>query len=64
MSTEREIIIAGRVYRKNPEVDRYQIHINELGDLRMSDIPPHSHLEILEQRQGCQVYTIDRLIRL
>ena len=47
MTTEREIIISGRIYRRNPEVDRYQIHLNELGDLRMSDIPPHSHLEIL-----------------
>ncbi len=47
MTTEREIMTSGRVYRKNPEVDRYQIHLDDLGDLRMRDIPPHSHLEIL-----------------
>ena len=47
MTAEREIMISGRVYRKNPEVDRYQIHLDDLGDLRMRDIPPHSHLEIL-----------------
>ena len=43
----RTITISGRVYRKNPEVDRYQIHLDDLGDLRMQDIPPNSHLEIL-----------------
>ena len=47
ISTNREIAIGGRVYRKNPEVDRYQVHLGDLGDLRMSEIPPHSHLEIL-----------------
>ncbi len=44
----RTICIGNRTYRLNPEVDRYQVPYSELGDLRMRDIPPHSHLEILE----------------
>lgn len=58
MRNSREIIIAGRVYRRNPEVDRYQIHLDELGDLRMKDIPPHSHVEILGiavPRDACEL---------
>lgn len=47
MTESRAIMISGRAYRKNPEVDRYQIHLDELGDLRMNEIPPHSHVEIL-----------------
>ena len=47
MSTSHEIKIGGRVYRKNPEVDRYQVHIDDLGDLRMNQIPSNSHLEIM-----------------
>lgn len=43
-----EIIIDGRIYKRNPEVDRYQIPINELGNLKMKDIPISSHLEILD----------------
>lgn len=35
------------MYARNPAVDRYQIPIDELGDLRMCDIPPLSHVEIL-----------------
>lgn len=41
------IRIADRTYSLNPEVDRYQIPMDELGPLRMIDIPAHSHLEIL-----------------
>lgn len=40
------INVSGRLYARNPEVDRYQIDVAELDDLRMCDIPPHSHLEI------------------
>ncbi len=47
MPADPEITIGSRVYRKNPAVDRYQIHLDELGELKMCDIPPHSHLEIL-----------------
>jgi hypothetical protein len=43
-----EIIIDGRIYKRNPGVDRYQIPIHELGDLKMKDIPISSHLEILD----------------
>lgn len=41
------IEIAGRTYWKNPEVDRYQIPFDELGDLRIGQVPRQSHLEIL-----------------
>ena len=41
------ITIGSRTFRKNSEVDRYQIPLDELGDFRMSQIPPHSHVEIL-----------------
>ena len=41
------IRIEDRVYRRNPDVDRFQIALDELGDLRMIDIPAHSHLEVL-----------------
>jgi hypothetical protein len=44
---DQVIQISDRTYARNPEVDRYQININELEDLRMCDIPPKSHLEIL-----------------
>lgn len=47
MIADRTIIIAGRVYRKNPEVNRYQMHIEGIGDRRMNHIPPHTYLEIL-----------------
>ena len=55
--TEAVINASGRLYRKNPAVDRYQIDYAELGDLRMCDIPPHSHLEImgLPQPVGAEV---------
>lgn len=43
-----EIIIDGRIYKRNPGVDRYQIPIHELGNLKMKDIPISSHLEILD----------------
>lgn len=44
---DKLIQISGRTYARNPAVDRYQIDISELEDLRMCDIPPQSHLEIL-----------------
>ena len=47
MPRERSILISGREYRRSKEVDRYQIHLNELDDFRMCDIPAHSHVEIL-----------------
>jgi hypothetical protein len=47
MGAKSEIIISGHVYRKNPEVDRFQIRLEDLGELRMMDIPPSSHLEIM-----------------
>jgi len=42
------IAIDGRMYSRNPEVDRYQIPYAELGGARMGDIPRNSHLEILD----------------
>ena len=47
MRSDRTITIDGRVYSRNPAVDRYQIDVSELGELRMCDIPPNSHVEIL-----------------
>jgi len=47
MTNRHQIVIAGRIYRKNSDVDRYQIHLDDLGDLCVRDIPPHSLLEIL-----------------
>ena len=47
MQVKPTIEISGRTYSINSEVNRYQIHINELDELRMCDIPPTSHLEIL-----------------
>lgn len=41
------IYIGGRVYHRNPEVDRFQIDFKDLGELQMADIPAHSHLEVL-----------------
>lgn len=41
------IQVEGRVYHRNPEVDRFQIPLSELGALRMVDVPAHSHLEVL-----------------
>lgn len=41
------ITIGDRVYSRNPDVDRYQIPIDELGELSMREIPPHSHVEIM-----------------
>lgn len=43
----QNIRIADRTYSRNPEVDRFQIPMGELGPLRMVDIPEHSHLEVL-----------------
>ncbi len=47
MRANSEIVISGRVYRRNPAVDRFQIPLEELGELRMMDIPPRSHLEVM-----------------
>jgi hypothetical protein len=46
--SERVIQIGGRIYLRHPDVDRYQIPFAELGDLRMGEVPPHSHVEILD----------------
>lgn len=47
MTRSDSIRIGDRVYHRNWQVDRFQIPLEELGDLRMCDIPPHSHLEVL-----------------
>src|SRR5438874_1747067 len=45
LKTKEQVIqVSGRIYKRNPEVDRYQIDIHELDELRMCDIPPQSHL--------------------
>jgi hypothetical protein len=44
------IRVGDRIYPRNPEVNRFQIPLNELGNLRMVDIPAHSHLEVLGLR--------------
>ena len=36
-----EIVISRREYRRNPVVDRYQIPLDDLGDLRMMESEPH-----------------------
>ncbi|MGB7989042.1 MAG: toll/interleukin-1 receptor domain-containing protein [Candidatus Methylophosphatis roskildensis] len=41
------IHIDGRTYLLNPECNRYQVPLDQLGSLRMADIPPHHHLEVL-----------------
>lgn len=48
MSTNQEIIIGSRAYRKNPAVDRFQIGFDDLGDCRMSQIPSRSTLEVMD----------------
>jgi hypothetical protein len=47
MSRANTIKIDGRIYRRNIEVDRFQVPLTELGSLRMVDIPANSHLEVL-----------------
>lgn len=47
MQAGQQIKIGSRVYYKNPEVDRYQVHLNELENFPMGQIPPHSHVEVL-----------------
>lgn len=47
MPGKPNIMIGGRIYRRIPEVDRYQIPFAELGDLLMRHIPAHSHVEIV-----------------
>ena len=48
MSNANTIKIDGRIYCRNPEVDRFQVPLTELSSLRMVDIPANSHLEVLE----------------
>jgi hypothetical protein len=40
-------MIGDRLYLRNPEVDRFQVPYDELGELRMQDIPRQSHVEIM-----------------
>jgi hypothetical protein len=47
MPLSQDITINGRIYRVNPEEDRYQIPFTELDDIRIRDIPPHSSVEIM-----------------
>jgi hypothetical protein len=42
-----DIRIAPRTYSLNPECNRYQVPLGELDALRMSDIPPHHHPEVM-----------------
>lgn len=48
MSVRPIIRIGESAYAANPEVDRYQIPLDELRGLRMMDIPPHSHVEVMD----------------
>jgi hypothetical protein len=59
MYASRAIEISGRIYQKNTEVDRYQIPVDELGDLRMCDTPPCSHLEVLRLPQPTGAYDLE-----
>ena len=61
MPYSNSIHIEDRVYHRNPEVDRFQIDLKDLGELRMADIPAHSHLEVLgiqmpESEFECEVW--------
>jgi hypothetical protein len=47
MTPTNTIQIQDRTYHRNPTVDRFQIELDDLADLRMAEIPAHSHLEIL-----------------
>jgi len=47
MLSSPSITIGDRVYRKNPEVDRYQIHYDDLDGFEMRQIPVHSHVEVM-----------------
>lgn len=47
MPHSNSIHIEDRVYYRNPELDRFQIDLKDLGELRMADIPAHSTLEVL-----------------
>lgn len=58
------IKVDGRVYHRNTDVDRYQIPVSELSTLAMRDVPPHSHLEILDlplpkDALGAEVYALN-----
>jgi len=59
MSSDCEITIGSQVHRKNPAVDRYQIRFEDLGDLRMREIPPHSHLEVQGLPQPSGVFDME-----
>ncbi len=47
MTRSNVLFVDGRIYHRNPDVDRFQIPLSELGSLRMVDIPANSHLELL-----------------
>jgi hypothetical protein len=47
MTNSNTIQLHGHVYRRDPAVGRFQIPLDDLGDLRMADIPVHSHFEVL-----------------
>lgn len=58
------IHIGDRVYYRNPTVDRYQIHLNDLGKLTMADVPHGSHLEVLgihmpESEFDCEMWVLN-----
>jgi hypothetical protein len=44
--TKPDIVIEGRVYRSKSRFGGYQIAIEELGELRMREIPANSYIEI------------------
>jgi hypothetical protein len=54
-----EIVTEGRSYRRNRSVDRFQIPLNELGNLRMADIPPRTHVEILGLPEPRGIYNVE-----
>lgn len=45
---KQSIQINNRTYYKNAEVDRFQIPFDELDNLRLVEIPAHSHVEIMD----------------
>ena len=57
--TKRPIQIGGRVYRINPEVDRYQIPFDELDDFRIGQVPGHCHVEITGRPEPPEGYSFE-----
>lgn len=45
--SHNRIVIADRVYLRNPTGSSFRIPIDELGGLTMREVPPHSHLEVV-----------------